>query len=284
MQPSAKFGRTLQFLACLACSRIAAFSLHPTAAAQLLRFTTAVSLAADPNEQMPASNDSSSIRSSPVTNTTIIRVLALHGSEGNGASFAQTLKVWRESLLQEVAIDFQVSSFDAPVPKGHGYAWWAMPPHVRSFNATSYEHFDTSCAAVLQHINNIRPHVILGHSQGAILITALLALNQIRPHPPLGYIPNGVAWPNPYTDEMEALRVDRGSSATTIPKVLLIVGERDKMNPPDQTARVGNTLQQAGMNITIISHPAGHAVPVQDSTVNKALAEWLTSSVDRLIN
>ena len=56
--------------------------------------------------------------------------------------------------------------------------------------------------------------IIFGHSQGAILTAALLSIHdKLWKTPaissstdrPMGYILNGVAWPNPYKDSLKSL-------------------------------------------------------------------------------
>jgi hypothetical protein len=72
--------------------------------------------------------------SSPSTSsaTKRLRVLALHGSEGNGLEFSVKLYPLRDLLLQKHNFDLQIHSISAPFPKGSGYAWWTMAPGERS--------------------------------------------------------------------------------------------------------------------------------------------------------
>jgi predicted esterase len=137
-----------------------------------------------------------------------------------------------------------------------------MPPFVRSFNATHYEGFNESSALVLETIASTRPDLVVGHSQGSILIAALLAVQSIPVHPRLGYVLNGVAWPNPYTTELEGLL---SSGALGGVRVLVLSGERDAINPPDQARRVAEALERAGADVTVVSHPGGHAIPAEDA-------------------
>jgi predicted esterase len=178
-----------------------------------------------------------------------VSVLALHGSEGTAESIICSLEAWNLPL--------SVSAVNAPHPKAGGYCWWNMPPYVRSFNATEYSGFEQSSALVLDKISTHTPDLVVGHSQGAILVSALFALQSIPIHPPMGYILNGVAWPNPYTSQLENLP----SHALSNVRVLLLVGENDAINPPDQAMRVASALERAGADVAVIKHPGGHKIP-----------------------
>lgn len=215
----------------------------------------------------------------------IIRVLALHGSEGTADTFVETtLGIWRQNFEEDSdnnnnenssAVDLQITALQAHVQRGDGFAWWDLPPGVRSSTATAFDGFDTSRRTVLDALLMDPPFdLVVGHSQGAILVAALLALGEISsPHPRLGYILNGVAWPNPYTDQLEALRVNAPQ-----PRVLIIVGDRDQINRPEQAARVAAALRKAGCFVTTLPHPGGHAVPVNRDETWEAIRTWLSPS------
>jgi pimeloyl-ACP methyl ester carboxylesterase len=132
-----------------------------------------------------------------------------------------------------------------------------MPPLARSFNAARYEGFEESSALVLGSMASIRPDLVVGHSQGAILVAALMSLGSIKVHPRVGYVLNGVAWPNPFTSELGGLPPDALRGA----RVLVLSGERDAINPPDQARRVAEALEKAGADLTFVAHPGGHAIP-----------------------
>lgn len=182
--------------------------------------------------------------------------------------------------------DAGASSSSSSVDHG-GYVWWRMPPGVRSFTATKYDGFDQSAAAVLAALRQHPPppmenptlklpsfDLIVAHSQGAILIAALLALQQIDRscHPRLGYILNGVAWPNPYTNQFEELT---DTAALSDVSILVLVGTRDRINPPDQASRVARALQRAGATVTVVEHPGGHSIPIESSSVGRKVEAWL---------
>jgi predicted esterase len=212
------------------------------------------------------------------SSTTTIRVLALHGSEGNEIQFAETLSTFRESLLQNSSTDWQLTALTAPISKGKGFSWWSMPPFMRSFNATVYHGFSISEALVVNAMEQVQPNLVVAHSQGAILTLALIALGKITQHPSLGYILNGVAWPNPYTMDLEGLQVSLSPSSVSSlrPRVLLLVGDRDGVNPPEQGRRVGLALETAGFAVTTLTHNGTHAFPTSNPSVLNSMTEWLS--------
>jgi predicted esterase len=113
------------------------------------------------------------------------------------------------------------------------------------------------------------------------LTTAMLAQGRFGsktiPHPRVGYILNGVAWPNPYAAQVESLQVFGN------PRVLLITGVNDKINPPEQASRVEEALKKAGCNITVLLHPGGHAMPMPKTCEDDAwdkLALWIQNRID----
>jgi len=112
----------------------------------------------------------------------------------------------------------------------------------------------------------------VGHSQGAILLTALLAQQCIQSQPL--YILNGVAWPNPYTAELESLQLDNTF------RILMLCGDRDDMNPPEQAQRVQEALKKAGADVSVIHHPKGHAVP-QNNDILRCIEEWILENAAR---
>jgi predicted esterase len=216
-----------------------------------------------------------------------IRVLALHGSGGTGDSIERTLHRWNELFKRDEScsasnnIALQITTVDGHEPKEEGFAWWYLPSGERSSTAEFYNGFDISRATVLDALASADPRpfdVVTGHSQGAILLAALLALNAIPQHPRVGYILNGVAWPNPYTAELEALRLEivpGGGTSIKPLRVLVLVGERDTINTPDQAYRVIAALEKAGFDVTTLSHAGGHSIPTRPDETWDAIEAWL---------
>ena len=123
--------------------------------------------------------------------------------------------------------------------------------------------------------------IILGHSQGAILTAALLSkhdkLWNESTDGPLGYILNGVAWPNPYNDSLMSLAHKRREMR--LPRLLFIMGKEDTMNPIESAMQVHDAFQTAKFNVSIVEHDRGHSVPTgRDEDSVKALekiSDWI---------
>ena len=166
-----------------------------------------------------------------------------------------------------------ITTVTGHVPKEDGFSWWELGPGERSYNADCYNGFEQSQSLVLdalllQQEQDMPYDIIFGHSQGAILLSALLALNVITEHPTIGYIFNGVAWPNPYSLEFESVSLAMSHQRQQYPvgtkiRVLILIGERDHINPPVQAYRVVSALRNAGCDVTVIVHPNGHAIPIE---------------------
>jgi len=202
-----------------------------------------------------------------------LKVLALHGSGGNGPNFVDTLQPLNDWLFFEHGIQVQPISPTAPFTKENGFAWWTMSPGTRSFHAEEYMGFDTSSEVVLNILEEETPDLVVAHSQGAILISALLGLNRIATHPSRGYILNGVAWPNPVRKELSSLKLANG--VISPPRVLFVTGEVDAINPPSSAQQVKTALEEAGFQISTCEHPGGHSVPITNEEIMKSIATWI---------
>jgi predicted esterase len=144
---------------------------------------------------------------------------------------------------------------------------------VRSFNAKEYTGFDESANLVLKEWSNQRYDIILGHSQGAILIASLLALQRQPYHPRIGYIMNGVSFPNPYKHSIESLGEEEEQQQTTKapPKILFIFGKRDKITPNSSGEQLRDGLSKGGLfDVTSCYHDGGHGFPDDDDD-NKSM-------------
>jgi predicted esterase len=207
----------------------------------------------------------------------VLRVLALHGSTGSGQEFVARLGSYRAMLRENFQTRLHVVAMDAPFPNEGGFSWWLLPPGVRSFHALEYPGLEESAARVLEAYQQQQQQqeqqfdVILAHSQGAILTTAMLALGKFPYDPPKGYVLNGVAWPNPCAEQLQALRCTA--------RVLLVTGQKDRINPPESQEKVQVALKQAGAQVDQIVHSGGHNIPMarEDLAVGKIL-EWIMNA------
>ena len=216
-----------------------------------------------------------------VTATETIRVLALHGSEGNANDFTDRMEPLKSSLAKQ-GVDLVVTAIDAPFSKGSGLAWWTMPPGVRSFNAETYGGFEESATLVLDSLNNpeqqLKYDLILGHSQGAILLAAIVALGSPPYHPSKGYVLNGAAYPNPFMEQLKSLKI-KSDERTPPPRVLCIIGQNDQITDASIQTQLRNCLQNAGLDVSTIEHPGGHSFPTRDDDTMAAVTSWFSQSV-----
>ncbi len=227
-----------------------------------------------------------------------VNVLCLHGKGNNGSSFQKILAPLEKQLQDEASLNFQFDYVDAPFPmeenKHNKMQWWTLPAGVRSFNAAEYNGFEKSSKLVKDALRKKHYHFILGHSQGAILLSALLSSNswtnifRDKNQPlPLGYILNGCAWPNPFSNQLESFQyqssnqndveISLSNSVARKPKLLFIIGRQDGINPPEGAELVRDTLINGGMEADTVYHPGGHGVPVKDDIAVKQIIQWISA-------
>jgi len=219
------------------------------------------------------------------------RILCLHGKGGNGQEFLERLLPLRrllddrladekkrsEVISDDVSIKWEALTAPYQISGTDTYAWWTMSPGVRSFNADEYIGFDESASKV---INAVFPNhdssttaskecsydLILGHSQGAILLSALLATNIDLQRSNCSYILNGAAWPNPYDKALTSLSEEQNTTQhheimIKDTRMLFVMGKSDTINPIESAKQVHDCYQTAGVDVSIIYHEGGHSVP-----------------------
>jgi predicted esterase len=214
---------------------------------------------------------------------TPLKVLALHGSGGTAEEFPNRLVALNKALaFNKLEVELEITAIQAPFVKENGFSWWTMPPGVRSFNAKEYTGFEESATKVLNVWENGGFDVVLGHSQGAILLGALLALKRTPYHPPGGYIMNGVSFPNPYSDELESLNEDVPTDddhddGNGSPRILFLLGKRDQIAPNATGEKLRNLLDKGGFEVSSCYHEGGHGFPEEDASAEtmKTIAEWI---------
>ena len=181
----------------------------------------------------------------------------------------------KQALKQTYNINLVIHAIQAPYEKGDGYSWWTMPPGVRSFTAEKYEGFETSQKKVLDVWtvgSTTEFDLVLGHSQGAILAASLITLGKAPYHPRKGYILNGCAYCNPYSSQVQSLKIEEGEF---VPRVLFIMGVNDKINPNSSGEELRDEFQRAGINCSTIQHPKGHGFPQDKDHFMQLIAEWI---------
>ena len=74
-----------------------------------------------------------------------------------------------------------------------------MPPGIRSYTAKEYQGFEESAQKLLEAWTD-GYDLVLGHSQGAILLASMIALGRTPYTPPVGYILNGCGYCKPFEE------------------------------------------------------------------------------------
>ena len=244
-------------------------------------------------------------------NSNTINILCLHGKGNNGNSFRNALEPLEERLLRnlkerKLLLDCNFDYLDAPFPMNDDklLQWWTLPPGIRSFNAKEYVGFERSSKLVQDALQTKQYHYVFGHSQGAILLSALLSSdsywkkkNATSTHPPpIGYILNGCAWPNPFTDQLESFQYPccitdtmrnkddnyDANNNTILPQILFVIGRNDTINPADSAESVRDLFihNNGGLlrdSIETIYHPGGHSVPVYNEKAVTEIVQWIIS-------
>lgn len=163
-----------------------------------------------------------------------------------------------------------------------------------TLSKSKYEGFKESESMVLDNIFSTKTDpnksnaacnfdIILGHSQGAILTAALLSIHdklQNTLDGPLGYILNGVAWPNPYHNSLKSLAQQNSEEAIdSLPRMMFVMGKMDNINPIESARQVHDAFQDAKFDVSIVHHDGGHSVPIRrDEDAIRAMeeiADWI---------
>jgi len=204
----------------------------------------------------------------------VFNILALHGKGGSGVEFQRKLARLIEKTNDIAPSDVNVkwTFLDAPFEGGQ---WWLLPPNTRSFEANEYMGFRQSKDIVMDEIKDNDVDLVVGHSQGAILISALLASNSDGTFPRC--VLNGAAWPNPFTSDLyEAQRLKVWENRS---RALFVIGKNDKINPPSSARKVFDCFREGGMKVEIQEHDGGHSIPTHNDESLVNIASWIMASM-----
>ena len=219
-----------------------------------------------------------------------VRILALHGKGNTGPSFQRALEPLIAALNERVSSDEICFDWDFPTApyalgdtdESAGRAWWELPRGERSFTATRYIGYSKSASLIENKIcSGDGFDLVIGHSQGAILLAALLATDRIFvSQKPMAFIFNGCALPNPFKEELVNIQLSPEVRNESSSKALFVIGSNDQINPPDGAELVRDCLHKGGMiRVKTISHPNGHAVPVRDQKALNGIVDWIIDTV-----
>mmetsp|Transcript_64026 Transcript_64026/g.73644 ORF Transcript_64026/g.73644 Transcript_64026/m.73644 type:complete len:303 (-) Transcript_64026:278-1186(-) len=256
--------------------------VRTTRSSRLLSSPSSLSSAMD--EEITSSLSSSLLS----TSADKIKVLSLHGSGGTTEEFPKRLHALNKALMSYSSnnvddgtstnnVQLEITTVEGPFDKDDGYSWWTMPQGVRSFNAKEYTGFEESATKVLGVWEKGEFDIVLGHSQGAILIASLLALKRTPYHPPGGYIMNGVSFPNPYTQQLESLSSVVNDNCYGSPNVLFVFGKQDNITPNTSGEQLLDLLQKGGFAVSSCYHDGGHGFPEENekADVMKTIVDWI---------
>mmetsp|Transcript_20753 Transcript_20753/g.40340 ORF Transcript_20753/g.40340 Transcript_20753/m.40340 type:complete len:245 (+) Transcript_20753:118-852(+) len=195
------------------------------------------------------------------------KVLVLHGKGDTKENFGAVLEPLRTKLRQSPAgRDVQWEFLTAPHEIAPGrFAWWTLPPGVRSFDASEYIGIDESFKLIEDHWTKQGPYdCILGHSQGAIILSVILAKASLEGYsvkPPFGIL-CGAAWPKPFESLLERMGAE-GTGKYEF-QTLHSYSPKDSINPPEHAQKIQSLC---GASASAFSHDGGHIVPMDDEAV-----------------
>lgn len=205
-----------------------------------------------------------------------LKVIALHGKGGNGDIFKERLSpLITVSSMHEWIFPTAFHRLDQSSPTQVA-GWWLLKPGVRSFEADEYIGIETSIAQIESLIESTKADVLLGHSQGAMLASIILArrlTGQSAVHMPSGAILSGAAWPRPFGHLLESLR---SSPAMTNSHLVSIhtLGKFDNINPPSQSLEIAKCFAAVTANqsdVLIHHHDGGHVLPQDTDSIARYL-------------
>lgn len=231
-----------------------------------------------------------------------IKILALHGKGSDGESFARQMQPLEAALLSasERLLDGHVSfEFDYPTAPyglgddGDGRAWWTLRPGERSFTAREYIGYEQSATLVENKLcQGPGFDFVIGHSQGAILLSSLLASSDrlskqcfidnkggggesTTARNLRGFVFNGSAWPNPNGRFLDDFQVPVSPKPWKAQEALFVIGTKDSINPPEGAERVRQSFAGGGLPVQTVEHGGGHSFPTSlDPDSLEKIAEW----------
>ena len=213
------------------------------------------------------------------------RILVIHGKGNSGDLYRSKLLPLIEShqfkncefLFPNAPFQMITDGDSAP----NQYEWWKLGKGERSFTAKNYEGIQTSIE-LIESFKSI--DAVIGHSQGAILLSILLARGLLGHSSflPSKTILSGAAWPNPYSDFLEQIENMNDSEKlilikkSNLEKTLHVIGEIDDINPPEMAKRICRIF---GGELKI--HSGGHFLPIDEASI-QGYANFLNLPNDKL--
>ena len=205
-----------------------------------------------------------------------INIVCLHGKSGNGVLFKRKIQKLID-YTSDINIDwhfpdapynFQSPTHDKNTSDINHFEWWTLPPNTRSFTALEYQGNDLS----IKLVEEFSPDVLVGHSQGAILSSIILAraIKGVSLVAPKAAILSGAAWPNPYTNMLEEIKNNTHTSnghnyaSPSSLSILHTLCKTDPINPYESGLRLAECFSQYSNN-DIRLHDNGHNFCTDDT-------------------
>ncbi|CAL1131051.1 unnamed protein product [Cladocopium goreaui] len=189
----------------------------------------------------------------------MVRLLCLHGKGNTADTFRDRVK--------PLAKDAELVCVSAPHPLGDGFAWWHLPPGERSFTTPVFEGWPETLDFIRKVWTEEGPFDgMLGFSQGAILVAALVALGEMKSGRALAscrcLLLCGAAVPGPFQREIADLasRADKLENGNYV--ALHTIGRQDDINPPEGARQVA-----AAVGGEIFEFDGGHDVPMDEAAL-----------------
>ena len=209
-----------------------------------------------------------------------INIVCLHGKSGNGVLFKNKIQKLID-YTSDIHINWHFP--DAPYScqsqtqeksesNYNHFEWWALAPNTRSFTALEYQGIDLS----IRIVEDLSPDVLIGHSQGAILSSMILAraITGLSSVTPKAAILSGAAWPNPYTNMLEEIKNNTHTSnghdydSPSSLSILHTLCKTDSINPCESGLRLAECFNYY-CNNDILLHDNGHNFCSDDSFLER---------------
>ena len=210
-----------------------------------------------------------------------IKIVCLHGKSGNGIIFKSKIRrlIDRTSDINinwyfpNASYSCYSSTQDISKSNNNQFEWWtSLPPNTRSFTALEYQGIDLS----IRTVENLSPDALIGHSQGAILSSIILAraITGLSSVTPKAAILSGAAWPNPYTNMLQKLKQNTNTASghnyasPSSLSILHTLCKEDPINPCESGLRLAECFNYYSNN-DILLHDTGHNFCTDDSFLER---------------
>mmetsp|Transcript_57251 Transcript_57251/g.136060 ORF Transcript_57251/g.136060 Transcript_57251/m.136060 type:complete len:260 (-) Transcript_57251:76-855(-) len=210
------------------------------------------------------------------------KLLFIHGKGENGALFRKRLEPLEGAIVAGFATkgaEVECTFLSAPhlIHSDDHFAWWKLKPGERSFQATEWEGMEEAFSVMEKCWKEDGPFdAVLGHSQGAILMTVLLAkaAKEEGYFKPPSAVLFGSAWPRPFEEMVGGLKDVDWAASPYNPKTLHVYDLKDPINPGEHAVRIKELM---GPRAEGLEHNNAHGIPMDPASL-QVVVSFLTSS------